>query len=53
MEVAATLGAQAAAIEHLDRAQAQFEGFCTVAQSVGQGIPITVAVFDGAGVKLK
>jgi uncharacterized OsmC-like protein len=29
------------------------ESFCTVAQSVGQGIPIDVSVCDGAGVKLK
>ena len=47
------LGATAATIEHLDRVLAQFEGFCTVAQSVGQGIPIEVAVLDGAGVKVK
>lgn len=53
MQVEVRLGAPAAAIEHLDRVLAQFEGFCTVAQSVGQGIPIDVAVFDGAGVKVK
>lgn len=53
MQVEVRLGAPAAAIEHLDRVLAQFEGFCTVAQSVGQGIPIEVAVFDGAGVKVK
>ena len=53
IEVAATLGAPAASIEHLDRALAQFEDLCTVAQSVGQGIPIAVSVYDGAGVKIK
>ena len=53
IEVAATLGAPAASIEHLDRALAQFEDFCTVAQSVGQGIPIAVSVYDGAGVRIK
>ena len=53
IEVAATLGAPAASIDHLDRVLAQFESFCTVAQSVGQGIPLEVSVFDGAGVKLK
>lgn len=53
MAVEVRLGAPAATIEHLDRVLAQFEGFCTVAQSVGQGIPIEVAVFDGAGVKVK
>lgn len=53
IEVEVRLGAPAASIEHLDRVLAQFEGFCTVAQSVGQGIPIAVSVFDGAGVKVK
>lgn len=32
---------------------ARFEGFRTVAQSVGQGIAIEVSVFDGADVKIK
>ncbi len=53
MQVSVKLGAAAAAIQHLDRVLAQFEGFCTVAQSVGQGIPIDVSVFDGADVKVK
>lgn len=53
MNVEVRLGAPAATIEHLDRVLSQFEGFCTVAQSVGQGIPIEVAVFDGAGAKVK
>ena len=53
MEVAVTLGAPASSIQHLDRTLAQFEGFCTVAQSVGQGIPIQVSVYDGAGTKIK
>jgi hypothetical protein len=53
IRVEARLGAPAATIEHLERILSQFEGFCTVAQSVGQGIPIEVAVFDGAGVKVK
>jgi hypothetical protein len=53
MEVAVTLGAPASSIQHLDRTLAQFEGFCTVAQSVGQGIPIEVSVHDGAGTKIK
>jgi uncharacterized OsmC-like protein len=47
------LGVPAASLEHLDRALAQFEGFCTVTQSVGQGIPVTVQVFDGTGAQLK
>jgi len=48
-----TLGVPAAALEHLDRVLSQFEAFCTVTQSVGQGIPITLDVFDATGVKLK
>ena len=53
MQVSVKLGAVAAAIDHLNRVLAQFEGFCTVAQSVGQGIPIEVSVFDGDAVKVK
>lgn len=53
MNVEVRLGAPAATIEHLERILSQFEGFCTVAQSVGQGVPIEVAVFDGAGIKVK
>lgn len=48
-----TLGVPAAQLEHLDRVLEQFEAFCTVTQSVGQGIPIEVRVFDAGGVKLK
>lgn len=53
MQVTVKLGAAAAAIHNLDRVLAQFEGFCTVAQSVGQGIPIEVSVFDSADVQVK
>lgn len=53
MQVEIRLGAAAAGLAHLERALSQFEGFCTVSQSVGQGIPIEVAVYDGAGVKVK
>lgn len=48
-----TLGVPAAQLEHLDRALAQFEEFCTVTQSVRQGIPVDVSVFDSAGAQLK
>jgi uncharacterized OsmC-like protein len=47
------LGVPAASIEHLDRVLAQFEEFCTVTQSVRQGIPVTIQVFDGLGVQIK
>ncbi len=47
------LGVAAAGLQHLDRALAQFEEFCTVSQSVRQGIPVNVEVFDTAGARLK
>ena len=31
----------------------QFEAFCTESQSVAQGIPLRVEVFDALGVRLK
>lgn len=40
-------------IVHLDRVLEQFEGFCTVTQSVQAGIPVNVGVTDGNGVRLK
>ena len=43
----------AAELEHLDRVLAQFEEFCTVTQSVRQGIPVTVQVRDATGATLK
>lgn len=48
-----TLGVPAAALEHLERVLAQFEAFCTVTQSVGQGIPVSIEVVDALGVRLK
>ena len=48
-----SLGVPAAKLEHLERVLSQFEAFCTVTQSVGQGIPIAVQVFDGMGSRLK
>ncbi len=47
------MGANAQGMERLDRVLQQFEQFCTVGESVRQGIPITVSVFDGTGQKLK
>ena len=47
------LGVPAASLEHLDRVLSQFESFCTVTQSVGQGIDIHVEVYDATGVQLK
>jgi uncharacterized OsmC-like protein len=48
-----TLGVEGPTLEHLDRALTQFESFCTVTQSVGQGIVVTVEVWDAAGLRLK
>jgi len=47
------LGQPAAALQHLDRALASFEDFCTVTQSVRAGIDVSVQVFDALGVRLK
>jgi uncharacterized OsmC-like protein len=53
MQVQLQLGVAAGSLQHLDRVLAQFEGFCTVTQSVGAGIPITVRVLDADGTVLK
>lgn len=47
------MGAAAQGMEHLDRVLTQFEQFCTVGESVRQGIPVSVSVYDGTGKKLK
>jgi organic hydroperoxide reductase OsmC/OhrA len=40
-------------LEHTERVMAQFEAFCTVSQSVSQGIPIRLEVVDSDGKQLK
>jgi uncharacterized OsmC-like protein len=47
------LGVAGAQLEHAERVLSQFEEFCTVTQSVGQGIPIHTRVLDVHGVVLK
>jgi uncharacterized OsmC-like protein len=47
------MGVLSASLGQLSHVLEQFEEFCTVTQSVRQGIPITVEVFDSAGQKLK
>ena len=46
IQVRITLGVSASSLEHLDRALAQFEEFCTVTQSVRQSIPVDVEIND-------
>ena len=48
-----TLGVPASSLEHLERVLGQFESYCTVTQSVGQGIAISVEVVDALGARLK
>jgi uncharacterized OsmC-like protein len=48
-----TLGVPAASLEHLDRVLEQFESFCTVTHSVGQGIAVVIEVFDSNLLRLK
>jgi uncharacterized OsmC-like protein len=53
MQATLTLGAPAAALEHLERVLGTFESYCTVTQSIAQGIPVRVQVLDAQGAVLK
>lgn len=53
ISVAIQLGSPGADIENLERILSQFEAFCTVSQSVQQGIPLSVTVDDADGVRVK
>ena len=53
MKAVITLGVPAASLERLDRVLDTFEAYCTVTQSVGQGIPVAIEVFDSTGQQLK
>lgn len=53
ISVSLHLGVPAASLEHLDRVLSQFEDFCTVTQSVRQGLPVEVRVLDSLGTVLK
>jgi uncharacterized OsmC-like protein len=53
MHAAIQLGAAAEDLSHLERVLTQFEAFCIVTQSVGQGIPIDISITDANGKKLK
>ncbi|MGA1288174.1 MAG: OsmC family protein, partial [Rubrivivax sp.] len=53
IEATLRLGVPAASLEHLDRVLATFEAYCTVTQTVGASVPITVRVVDRDGVVVK
>lgn len=53
MTVRLTLGMPVQGLQHLDRALAGFEDFCTVTGSVRVAIPVAVQVFDAQGAPLK
>jgi uncharacterized OsmC-like protein len=53
MRATLTLGVPAEQLDHLERVLGSFEAYCTVTQSVGQGIPVDVQVLDSLGSVLK
>lgn len=53
MQATLTLGVPAEALEHLERVLTSFEAYCTVTQSIAQGIPVRVSVLDAQGAVLK
>ncbi len=53
IRVRIALGASMESIPRIDKVLEQFERFCTVSESVQAGIPVTVAVHDGAGTLLR
>jgi uncharacterized OsmC-like protein len=53
IEARLTLGVPGSTLEHLDRVLGTFESYCTVTQSVSQGIPVKVSVLDATGATLK
>ena len=53
MQATLTLGVPAEALEHLERVLGSFETYCTVTQSIAQGIAVKVSVLDAQGAVLK
>ena len=53
LQATITLGVPAEALEHLERVLTTFESYCTVTQSIAQGIPVRVQVIDAQGSILK
>jgi len=53
LQATLTLGVPGDALEHLERVLTTFESYCTVTQSIAQGIPVRVQVIDAQGAILK
>lgn len=53
MQAALTISVPGDTLQHLERVLGSFEAFCTVTQSVREGIPVAVSVFDSRGAQLK
>jgi len=53
LQATLTLGVPGEALEHLERVLTTFESYCTVTQSIAQGIPVRVQVIDAQGAILK
>jgi len=53
MDATLRLGVPASQLQHLDRVLSQFESYCTVTQSVGQGIPVGLTVLDADNLVLR
>ena len=53
MRVEIDIGVPGAGLQHLERALAQFEDFCTVASSISSAVPIEVRITDSLGTRLK
>lgn len=53
LQATLTLGVPAEALEHLERVLGSFESYCTVTQSIAQGIAVRVSVLDAQGAVLK
>lgn len=53
LQATLTLGVPAEALQHLERVLGSFEAYCTVTQSIAQGIPVRVSVLDAQGAVLK